>query len=107
MSARIASLAAVLAAAGAIAVSAQQQPADPGRTPGVQQGQDPNRAAFLAASCKNPPAPAPARGGGPGRAAGPGPAAPPAPQATPTARSASRTACSSRRTTRARSSKSA
>jgi sugar lactone lactonase YvrE len=46
-------------------LAAQQgQPADPKRTPGVQGPADPNRAAFLAASCKNAPAPTAARGGG-------------------------------------------
>ena len=40
-------LAAAFAAAGAITVGAQQQPADPGRTPGVQAGADPKRAEFL------------------------------------------------------------
>ena len=56
------------------------QPLDPKRTPGVQGPADPNRAAFLAASCKNPPAPAGARGGGApggGRAGGGAPATPP------------------------------
>ena len=33
---------------------AQQQPRDPARTPGVQSGSDPNRAAFIAANCKAP-----------------------------------------------------
>lgn len=65
-----------LALAGAIAAIGQGigQPADPKRTPGVQGPADPNRTAFLAANCKNPPAPPAARGGG-----GPGaPGAPPA-----------------------------
>src|SRR4030095_13166982 len=54
-----------LASVGAMTLAAQQgQPADPKRTPGVQGPADPNRAAFLAASCKNAPAPAAARGGG-------------------------------------------
>jgi hypothetical protein len=64
-----------LASAGVFAVLAQGQPADPKRTPGVQGGQDPNRAAFVAANCKNPAPPAAARGGGRG---GGGGAAPPA-----------------------------
>jgi sugar lactone lactonase YvrE len=66
---------------GAIALVAQQQPKDMARTPGVQAGADPNRAAFVMANCKNPAPPPPARGGGapgapgaPGRGAG---AAPP------------------------------
>jgi len=85
-----------LASVGAMTLAAQQgQPADPKRTPGVQGPADPNRAAFLAANCKNPPAPAAARGGGGapgapaagfgapgaaggGRAGGGAPAAPPA-----------------------------
>jgi len=69
-------LAVALASAGAITAIGQGtgQPADPTRTPGVQGPADPNRAAFLAAHCKNPPAPAAARGGG-------GPGAPGAPGA--------------------------
>src|ERR1700752_1676357 len=85
-----------LASVGAMTLGAQQgQPADPKRTPGVQGPADPNRAAFLAANCKNAPAPAAARGGGGapgapaagggapgaaggGRAGGGAPAAPPA-----------------------------
>src|SRR5262245_35684513 len=60
-------LALVLAAAGELTGFAQQQPADPTRTPGVQAPNDPNRAAFVMANCKNaPPPPAPARGGGGG-----------------------------------------
>jgi sugar lactone lactonase YvrE len=70
-----------LASAAAIAVAAQQQPADPGRTPGVQAGGDPNRAAFVKANCKTQPAPEPARGGGPGAPAGGRGAAAPAPPA--------------------------
>ena len=54
----------------------QGQPADSKRTPGVQSGQDPNRAAFVAANCKVPPAPPAARGGGPGGGARAGGAAP-------------------------------
>lgn len=68
-----------LAAATTMTVFAQQQPADPARTPGVQAGNDPNRNAFIMANCKAPAAPPaanPARAGGPGRAGG----APPAPQ---------------------------
>jgi hypothetical protein len=63
-------LCAIGLAATAMTVAAQQgQPADPERTPGVQAGQDPKRAAFVAANCKTP-APAPeGRGGRPG---GPG-----------------------------------
>src|ERR1700758_4318200 len=62
-------LAVAFAAAGAITVGAQQQPADPGRTPGVQAGADPKRAEFLMANCKMPAAAAAGRGGG-GRAGG-------------------------------------
>jgi sugar lactone lactonase YvrE len=59
-----------------MAASAQQQPADPIRTPGVQAGRDPNRDAFVMKSCTNPaPAPAPAAAGG-ARAGGAPPAAP-------------------------------
>ena len=65
----------VLATAGAAAMLAQGQPRDPVRTPGIQSGQDPNRAAFLTANCKNPPAQAAGRGRGGGR--GGGPAVPP------------------------------
>ena len=68
-------LAVGLASVGAITAIGQGtgQPADPGRTPGVQGPADPNRAAFLAANCKNPPAPAAARGGGaPGAPGAPG-----------------------------------
>ncbi|MBI4265252.1 MAG: SMP-30/gluconolactonase/LRE family protein [Acidobacteria bacterium] len=61
-----------LVAAGTLTAFGQQQPADPMRTPGVQAGGDPNRAAFLMANCKNP-APAPAaRAGGPGGRGAPG-----------------------------------
>jgi gluconolactonase len=49
-------LALPLSFASITAVFAQGQPSDPQRTPGVQGPADPNRAAFLAASCKNPPA---------------------------------------------------
>lgn len=76
-------LAVAVAAAGAMTALAQGtgQPLDSKRTPGVQTGQDPNRAAFIAANCKTPPAPAAARAGGPGGAPGGGraggPAAPP------------------------------
>src|SRR6476620_23134 len=66
---------------GAMTTLAQQgQPADPERTPGVQAGQDPNRAAFIAAHCKNPPPPPAARGGGPGGPGGGRGAGAPAPQ---------------------------
>jgi sugar lactone lactonase YvrE len=60
---------------GGIALLGQGQPRDPVRTPGVQSGQDPDRAAFLAANCKTPPpAPAAGRGGrGGGGAAAPQP----------------------------------
>ena len=76
-------LAVALASVGAITAIGQGtgQPADPKRTPGVQGPADPNRTAFLAANCKNPPAPAAARGGAPaggGRAGGAAPPAPPA-----------------------------
>jgi gluconolactonase len=53
-----------LFSAGAITALGQGQPPDPKRTPGVQAGQDPNRAAFITANCRNPPAPPAARGGG-------------------------------------------
>ncbi len=46
----------------ASAAGAQQQPADPVRTPGVQAGRDPNRDAFIMKNCKAP-APATAPGG--------------------------------------------
>src|SRR4051812_47772557 len=67
-------------------LAAQQQPADPIRTPGVQAGRDPNRDAFVMKNCKNPaPAPAPAARGGanagrgaPAGNAGRGAGAPPA-----------------------------
>src|SRR5262245_42780566 len=66
-------LAAAMAAAGAITAFAQQQPADPTRTPGVQAPADPNRAAFVMANCKNPgPAPAARGGGGGGQGGGGG-----------------------------------
>ena len=75
-------LAAALAAAGALTAGAQGtgQPADAGRTPGVQSGQDPKREAFIAANCKVPPPAPAARGGGPGGGgrAGGAPATPPA-----------------------------
>ena len=67
-------------AAGAITLlgQGQGQPADPRRTPGVQAGQDPNRASFVMANCRNLPT-APAGGGpvggargGPGGPGGPG-----------------------------------
>ena len=70
-----------LAAFVALGVTAlaQQQPADPVRTPGVQAGRDPNRDAFVMKNCKNPtPAPAAANAAGRGRGAAPAaPAAPP------------------------------
>jgi len=84
-------LAFALASTGAITVWAQGQPADPKRTPGVQAGQDPNRAAFIAANCKNPPAPPAPRGGGPGGAPGGGRAGG-APPAAPTVADVSTTA---------------
>src|SRR5437763_12521996 len=67
-------LAVALASVGAATAIGQGagQPADPKRTPGVQGPADPNRAAFLAANCKNPPAPAAARGGAAPGAAGAG-----------------------------------
>ena len=71
-----------LASAGVITALAQGQPADPKRTPGVQAGQDPNRAAFIAANCKTPPAPPAARGGGGGGGGRAGGAAPAAATAT-------------------------
>ena len=77
-------LAVALACVGAITALGQgtgQPLLDPKRTPGVQGPADPNRATFLAASCKNPPAPAAAReGGGPG---GPGGRAAAGASATP------------------------
>jgi sugar lactone lactonase YvrE len=64
-------LAFALACVGAVTLFGQQQPADPMRTPGVQAGNDPNRAAFLMANCKTQPAPAAqAQGGGGGRGGG-------------------------------------
>jgi sugar lactone lactonase YvrE len=70
-------VAVVLACAGVVTVVAQQQPRDPARTPGVQAGADPNRAAFIAANCKAA-APEPqGRGGGAPGGRG-GAAAPPA-----------------------------
>jgi len=57
-------LAVALASVSAITALAQQQPADPARTPGVQAGGDPKRAAFLMANCKSAPAEPAARGGG-------------------------------------------
>ncbi len=83
-----------LACTGAITVFGQQQPRDAGRTPGVQAGGDPNRAAFIMANCKAP-APEPqGRGGGApagapagrgGAAAAPVPAAPQTAEYTVTA----------------------
>jgi sugar lactone lactonase YvrE len=58
----------------AVAAVAQQQPADPIRTPGVQAGRDPNRDAFVMKNCRTP-APTPAAAGG-ARAGGGGGAAP-------------------------------
>ncbi len=66
--------------ASTVAVVAQQQPADPIRTPGVQAGRDPNRDAFVMKNCTAP-APAQAAGGGAragGARGGGAPAAPPA-----------------------------
>ena len=66
--------------ASAMAAVAQQQPVDPVRTPGVQAGRDPNRAAFIAANCRTQPEPAaaPAAGQNAGRGGGGAqPAAPP------------------------------
>lgn len=57
-------LAVALASVSAITALAQQQPADPARTPGVQAGGDPKRAAFVMANCKSAPAEPAARGGG-------------------------------------------
>lgn len=67
-------LAVALASVATITAFGQGQPPDPKRTPGVQAGNDPNRAAFIAANCKVAP-PAPAAPGGGARAGGP-PAAP-------------------------------
>ena len=72
-------LALALASVAAMTAFAQQQPRDPVRTPGVQSGADPNRAAFIAANCKNPPAPPAAAGGGGGGRGGGAPAQPAAP----------------------------
>ncbi len=65
-------LAIALAFVGAVSALGQGtgQPADPKRTPGIQAGNDPNRAAFIAASCKVPPAAPAPRAGGPGGAPG-------------------------------------
>src|SRR5262245_11713065 len=75
MKARGMLLTAALCGIGAITAlgQGQGQPADSKRTPGVQAGQDPNRAAFVAANCKNPaPAPAARGGGAPGAPGAPG-----------------------------------
>jgi len=71
---------AVALAASATMLAQRGQPRDPERTPGVQAGQDPNRAAFIAANCKNPAPPPPARGGGPGGPGGARAGGPPAAQ---------------------------
>ena len=63
-------LTAALVSASVMTVLGQGQPADPKRTPGVQAGQDPNRAAFIAANCKVPPPAPAARAGGPPAAPG-------------------------------------
>jgi sugar lactone lactonase YvrE len=68
-------LVAAAVVAGAAAVAAQQQPIP--RTPGVQAGRDPNRAAFVAAYCKTPPAAAAPAAPAPGNAGRGGNAAPP------------------------------
>ncbi len=81
-------LALALACTGAVTIFGQQQPADAARTPGVQAGADPKRAAFVMANCKAQPAPeAPGRAGGApggapgaGRGGAPAAAAPAAPQ---------------------------
>src|SRR5687768_396019 len=57
-------LAVAMVSVGVITVLGQQQPRDPARTPGVQAGGDPNRAAFVMANCKSAPAEPAARGGG-------------------------------------------
>jgi sugar lactone lactonase YvrE len=49
------------------AVVAQQQTADPLRTPGVQAANDPNRTAFVTANCSDPFIPEPRAGGGAAR----------------------------------------
>lgn len=61
--------------ASAFTAVAQQQPVDPIRTPGVQAGRDPNRAAFIAANCRTQPAPAAVPAGGANAARGGGAAA--------------------------------
>jgi gluconolactonase len=71
MNAKALLTAVALASAGAITALAQQQPADPQRTPGVQAGADPKRAEFIMANCRNPAPPPAARGGG-GAPAAPG-----------------------------------
>src|SRR5262245_41128649 len=68
---------AAFAAFGAAAL-AQQQPADPVRTAGVQAGRDPNRDAFVMKNCRAPVA-APAAAGG-ARGGGGGGAAPQPPK---------------------------
>ena len=81
-------LAVALASLGAATAigQGQGQPPDPERTPGVQAGQDPKWAPFVAMNCKTPPAapagrgraggpPGPGGPGGPGAAAGRGPVA--------------------------------
>ena len=65
----------VAALAGSVAaVVAQQQPVDPGRTPGVQAARDPNRDAFIMKNCKDPVKAAGAAnaGRGPGAPGAPG-----------------------------------
>jgi hypothetical protein len=83
MKGKAALLAAAFTAAGVMTVlgQGQGQPQDPDRTPGVQAGQDPKAAAWVAANCKTPPEPPAQRGGGPGGPGGPGRAggAPPPP----------------------------
>jgi sugar lactone lactonase YvrE len=81
-------LACALACAAVVTTFGQQQPRDPVRTPGVQAGADPNRAAFVMANCKTqPPAEAAGRAGGAaaggaGRGGGQPAAAAPAPPQT-------------------------
>src|SRR5437867_7527715 len=67
-------LAAAMAFVGSMTAIGQGtgQHEDPRRTPGGQGPADPNRAACLAANCKNPPAPPAARGGAAGAGAGGG-----------------------------------
>jgi sugar lactone lactonase YvrE len=81
-------LALALAGSAVVTTFGQQQPRDTVRTPGVQAGADPNRAAFVTANCKTQAEAAGRAGGAPGAPGGgrgggqPAGAAPAAPQTT-------------------------